>query len=99
MPGWCNIKWTEAAFERGAAAGRSSWTAILTIVTRAPANAEVLRSNPLGIYVDAIDWSRELDVPVPPAPPAAPHAGLPAGAPADSGLASDPAPLSQEMQP
>ena len=55
------VKWTETIFERGAQSGTSRWTAILTITTKAPANADMLRKNPLGIYVDAIDWSRELD--------------------------------------
>lgn len=60
------VKWIETAYERGASAGTSHWTAILTIETIPPANAEVLRKNPLGIYVDAIDWSRELEAtPVP----------------------------------
>ena len=55
------VKWTETVFERGARSGTSRFTAILTIVTKAPASADSLRKNPLGIYVDAIDWSRELD--------------------------------------
>jgi type IV secretion system protein VirB5 len=63
------IKWTEAAFERGSLAGTSRWTAILTTIERPPRDAETLRRNPLGIYVDAIDWSRELDVPTPATPP------------------------------
>jgi len=32
----------------------------LTIVVQIPRNADRLRSNPLGIYVNAISWSREL---------------------------------------
>lgn len=63
------VKWTETAFEPGSQSGVSRWTAILTTVTRPPASADVLRKNPLGIYVDAIDWSRELDT-APSAPPA-----------------------------
>ena len=51
----------ETAFERGTVAGTSRWTAILTIVTTPPTSADTLRRNPLGIYVDAIDWSRELE--------------------------------------
>ena len=62
------VKWTETAFERGSQVGSSRWTAILTTVMRPPASAEILRKNPLGIYVDAIDWSRELDTAVPAAP-------------------------------
>jgi len=98
------VKWTETAFERGSQAGVSRWTAILTIVTRPPASADVLRKNPLGIYVDAIDWSRELDTapasPTQPAaqpsPPTAP-ANLPLGSPLDPSLGQAPA-NSQETQ-
>ena len=65
------VKWTEIAYERGTESGRSQWTAILTIVTRTPTSADVLRKNPLGIYIDAIDWSREITADPPrSAPPA-----------------------------
>lgn len=56
------VNWTEMAFERGARLDTSRWTAILTIVQKTLRNAEVLRRNPLGIYIDAVDWSRELDM-------------------------------------
>ena len=55
------VKWLEQAFDRGTPVGTSRWTGILTTVSKAPASADVLRKNPLGIYVDAIDWSREFD--------------------------------------
>jgi type IV secretion system protein VirB5 len=55
------IKWREIAYVRGAEAGQSQWTAILTIVSRTPKDADVLRRNPLGLYVDGIDWSREIE--------------------------------------
>jgi type IV secretion system protein TrbF len=84
------VKWTETAFERGSQAGSSRWTAILTTVTRPPASADVLRKNPLGIYIDAIDWSRELDT-TPTSSPTArpapqPAATLPMGSPLDHDL-------------
>lgn len=63
------VEWTESAFERGSPAGRSRWTAILTVMVRPPRTADALRRNPLGIHVDGIDWSRQLD---PPAPARAP---------------------------
>jgi type IV secretion system protein VirB5 len=59
------VKWTETLFERGNLAGTSRWTAILAVSLRSPGSAEALRRNPLGLFVDAIDWSRELDVPPP----------------------------------
>lgn len=87
------VKWTETAFERGARTGTSNWTGILTIVRKPPNSAETLRRNPLGIYVDAIDWSRELDpapVPAATAPPAqAPDPNLPVGSPLDPNLATE----------
>src|SRR5690606_5031738 len=69
------VKWTEAAYERGHHSGTSRWTAILGIVVRPPSSAETLRKNPLGLYVDAIDWARELDTA---APAAAPSLDIPA---------------------
>ena len=73
------VKWTEALFEHGSAAGTTKWTGILTIVAKTPVSAEILRKNPLGIYVDAIDWSRELE-------PAAPGSAAPTRLPAASSL-------------
>ena len=76
------IKWTESAYEHGSIAGTSRWTAMLTIVVRPPTSTEILRRNPLGLYVDAIGWSRELD-PAPeagarqPAARASPEPALP----------------------
>lgn len=67
------VKWTETAYERGSLVGRARWTAILAVVVRPPASAETLRQNPLGLYVDGIDWARELETAPPPANvPAAP---------------------------
>jgi type IV secretion system protein TrbF len=88
------VKWTETAYERGSLAGTSRWTAILSVVVRPPSSAEALRKNPLGLYVEAIDWSQELDVPAPaPSPPPAQGSAspsLPLGSPLDSDLAQPP---------
>jgi type IV secretory pathway TrbF-like protein len=83
------VKWTESHYERGSLASTSRWTAILTVQLRPPRSADLLRKNPLGLYVDAIDWSRELDAPAPAAPrtpddaaaPALPPASVPQGSP------------------
>ena len=60
------VKWTEQSYERGSLASTERWTAILTTVIQPPRSAEVLRKNPLGLYVNAIAWSRELDPATPP---------------------------------
>ncbi|MDF2381848.1 conjugal transfer protein TrbF [Nostoc ellipsosporum NOK] len=88
------VKWTETAFERGGRTGTSNWTGILTVMRKSPTSAETLRRNPLGIYIDAIDWSRELDpapaaAPTPP-PASPPPADVPRGSPLDPTLAAEP---------
>jgi type IV secretory pathway TrbF-like protein len=55
------VKWTEATYERGSLARTERWTAMLTIVVQPPRTADVLRKNPLGLYVNGLAWSRELD--------------------------------------
>lgn len=99
------INWTEQAFERGSLSGTSRWTAMVTVKLEPPRSAEGLRKNPLGLYIDAIDWSRELetiapaplpvgdegaDVPMERVSNGAPTATNPLGSPLDIGLAPMP---------
>jgi len=55
------VKWGEQVYEHGSLVRSERWTAILSTITQTPRNAEVLRKNPLGLYVNGIAWSRELD--------------------------------------
>ena len=48
-------------YERGTLTETSQWTAMVTVRIQTPRSADALRKNPLGLYVEAIDWSRELD--------------------------------------
>ncbi|WP_321335959.1 conjugal transfer protein TrbF [Breoghania sp.] len=59
-PGSFRVAWTERHYENGQLSATERWTAILTIVIQPPRDAERLRANPLGIYVNAINWSREM---------------------------------------
>lgn len=54
------IAWTERRYENGQLAATERWTAILTVVIERPRTADRLRANPLGVYVNAINWSREM---------------------------------------
>jgi len=92
------VGWTEQQYERASLASTSRWTAVLTIKLQPPRSAEVLRKNPLGLYVDAIDWSRELETPADrPSPQApAPNASAPMAAPTDMPLGS---PLDPTLAP
>ena len=94
------VKWTETVYERGSEAGSSHWTGILTILTKPPVSADTLRKNPLGIYIDAIDWSRELEPAASTAPPRTvlPPSNVPLGSPLDPNLASQPT-VNTETQP
>lgn len=78
------VKWTEGTYRRGSLVETSRWTAILAVIVRPPRDAETLRKNPLGLYVDAIDWSREFEPDqreAPVARPTVPALNVPSGSP------------------
>ena len=54
------VAWTQRRYEDGKLATTERWTAILTIALQPPRDADRLKANPLGIYVNAISWSREM---------------------------------------
>ena len=55
------IAWEERRYVDGALAATERWTAILTITVQTPRTVEGLRTNPLGIFVHALNWSKELN--------------------------------------
>jgi type IV secretion system protein VirB5 len=55
------VRWNERRYVNGAAAGLERWTSVISIVLQPPRSEEKLRRNPLGIYVNGLSWSRELD--------------------------------------
>ena len=55
------MRWAERRYANGSASGIERWTAVLSIVLQPPRTEERLRRNPLGIYVNGLAWSRELD--------------------------------------
>jgi type IV secretion system protein VirB5 len=54
------VAWTERRYDNGQLATTERWTAILTIVIQPPRDADRLKANPLGIYINAMSWSREM---------------------------------------
>ena len=54
------MAWTERRFDNGQLSATERWSAILSIVIETPRDADRLRKNPLGVYVNAINWSKEL---------------------------------------
>lgn len=59
-PSSFRIAWIERRYQDGALASTERWSAILTVTVQPPRDADTLRRNPLGIYVNAINWSKEL---------------------------------------
>lgn len=55
------VRWNERRYVNGSSAGLERWTAVISIVLQPPRSEEKLRRNPLGIYVNGLSWSRELD--------------------------------------
>lgn len=54
------VAWVERRYVDGALAATERWTAILTIAIQTPRDVERLKKNPLGVYVHALNWSKEL---------------------------------------
>ena len=54
------VAWIQRRYENGSLGSTERWTAILTVVIKTPHDADHLRKNPLGVYVNAINWSKEL---------------------------------------
>jgi type IV secretion system protein TrbF len=94
------VKWRESVFERGSLANTADWTAILTVRVETPKSAEVLRKNPLGLYVDGIAWSRELEtMAVPQEAAAEPFAPASEAVPSTTAPTDTPAPSSEGIVP
>ena len=54
------VAWIERRYQDGNLAATERWSAILTIVVQPPRTPEALRKNPLGVFVNALNWSKEL---------------------------------------
>jgi type IV secretory pathway TrbF-like protein len=54
------VAWTERRYENASLSATERWTAIITIVVQPPRDPERLRKNPLGLFVHAVNWSKEL---------------------------------------
>jgi type IV secretion system protein VirB5 len=59
-PSSFRVEWVERRYQDGVLSSTQRWAAILTIVLQSPHTAEDLRKNPLGVFVHALNWSREM---------------------------------------
>ncbi len=54
------IRWKESTYENGAVAKVERFTGVVTIILKSPTTPEILRKNPLGLFVHSLNWSRDL---------------------------------------
>ena len=54
------VAWTERRYQDGGLAATERWSAILTVVVQPPRTPDALRKNPLGVFVNALNWSKEM---------------------------------------
>lgn len=54
------IAWTERRYQDGSLTATERWSAIATVVVQTPPTPDALRKNPLGVFVNALNWSKEL---------------------------------------
>ena len=59
-PSSFRVAWTERRFVDGQLAATEHWTAILTVVLQPPRTADALAKNPLGVFIHALSWSKDL---------------------------------------
>ena len=53
-------QWRETQFNAGTSGVTENWTGLFTAKINPPKNEAELRANPLGIFITAFQWSREL---------------------------------------
>ena len=59
-PNSFRIAWIERRYAQGNLTATERWSAIVTVKVQPPRSPEAIRKNPLGVFVTALNWSREL---------------------------------------
>ena len=53
------VTWRESLYKRGVITQREKYSALFTITIKAPGTEQEIFNNPLGIYIEAFNWSQE----------------------------------------
>jgi type IV secretion system protein VirB5 len=59
-PNSFNLRWRESTYTNGVLVKVERYTGVATVVIDPPSSPERLQKNPLGLYVHAFTWSRDL---------------------------------------
>ncbi len=54
------LRWEEKSFENGASVGAKRFTGLFTVSIEPPRTEEVLRKNPLGLFIVSFNWSEDV---------------------------------------
>jgi type IV secretion system protein TrbF len=54
------LRWRESAYEQGRWISEAHYTAMPGIKLQTPTTEEAIRKNPLGLYIDTLNWSKDL---------------------------------------
>jgi type IV secretion system protein TrbF len=54
------VRWRETTYENATLTETQRYTGVITIILKPPTRADTIRKNPLGLYVHAFNWSRDL---------------------------------------
>ena len=53
------VRWRETVYRNGAETVQSHHTGVFSVVINPPRDVETLRTNPLGLYVHGLNWSKD----------------------------------------
>jgi len=59
-PSTYQVQWRETTYDQGATTSTANWTGLFTTKIQPPKNEAEVRANPLGVYITAFQWSRDL---------------------------------------
>jgi type IV secretion system protein VirB5 len=59
-PSTYQVQWRETTYDQGTTTSTAQWTGLFTTKIEPPRTEADLRANPLGVYITAFQWSREL---------------------------------------
>ncbi len=54
------MRWEEKSFENGASVGAKRFTGLFTVSIEPPRTEELLRKNPLGLFIVSFNWSEDV---------------------------------------
>ena len=56
------VRWTETSYANGVVQDRSDWTALVSVTHEPPTDKRAILTNPIGLFVTDINWSRDLSM-------------------------------------